>query len=100
MRIIARKNLVAYVARHPSTRALLTHWLDVAEKAEWASPQEVIVAFSKAKTVTADRVRFEMAGGEHRLIIAFHFRRGIAFFKLIGTHADYDRIDAANVDQF
>src|SRR3546814_9115400 len=51
--------------------------------------------FSKAKTVTAERVRFEVAGGDHIMIVAFHFRRGIAFIKFIGTHAEYDRIDAA-----
>src|SRR3546814_10867442 len=55
---------------------------------------------SKAKTVTAERVIFEVAGGDHRMIVAFHFRRGIAFIKFIGPHAEYDRIDAATVDQF
>src|SRR3546814_12596155 len=54
---------------------------------------------SKAKTVTAERVRFEVAGGDHRMIGAFYFRRGIAFIKFIGTHAEYDRIDAATCDQ-
>src|SRR3546814_10283251 len=62
--------------------------------------RSVMADFSKAKTVTAERVRFEVAGGDHRMIVAFHFRRGIAFIKFIGTHAEYDRIDAATVDQF
>lgn len=99
MRIIARKNIVAYFATHPLTRASLTHWLEVAENADWSSTIEVMADFSKAKTVTAERVRFEVAGGDHRMIVAFHFRRGIAFIKFIGTHAEYDRIDAATVDQ-
>lgn len=99
MRIVARKNIVAYFAKHPLTRASLTHWLEMAENAEWTSTIEVIADFSKAKTVTAERVRFEVAGGDHRMIVAFHFRRGIAFIKFIGTHAEYDRIDAATVDQ-
>lgn len=34
------------------------------------------------------------------MIVAFHFRRGIAFIKFIGTHAEYDRVDATTVDQF
>src|SRR3546814_1934663 len=88
MRIIARKNIVAYFATHPLTRASLTHWLEVAENADWSSTIEVMADFSKAKTVTAERVRFEVAGGDHRMIVAFHFRRGIAFIKFIGTHAD------------
>lgn len=100
MRIIARKNIVEYFQRHPLTRASLTHWLGVAEAAEWSSTTDVIAAFSKAKTVSADRVRFEVAGGDHRMIVSFHFRRSIAFIKFLGTHAEYDRVDATTVDQF
>ena len=92
--------LLWYMETHPLTRASLTHWLDVAEAAEWSSPSDVIVDFSKAKTVADDRVRFEVAGGDFRLIAAFHFRRKIAFIKFIGTHKEYDRIDAATVEQF
>ena len=77
MRIIARKNIVAYFTTHPLTRASLTHWLEVAENADWSSTSEVMADFSKAKTVTAERVRFEVAGGDHRMIVAFHFRRGM-----------------------
>src|SRR3546814_19438035 len=100
MRIIARKNIVAYFATHPLTRASLTHWLEVAENADWSSTIEVMADFSKAKTVTAERVRFEVAGGDHRMIVAFHFRRGIAFIKFIVKHAECDRIDDATVDPF
>lgn len=47
-----------------------------------------------------ERVRFEVAGGNYRLVAAFDFRRQIAFVKFIGTHAEYDRIDALKVSQF
>src|SRR3546814_7534195 len=100
MRIIARKNIVAYFATHPLTRASLTHWLEVAENADWSSTIEVMADFSQAKTVTAERVRVEVAGGAHRMIVAFHFRRRIAFINFIVTHPEYDRIDAASVDQY
>jgi mRNA interferase HigB len=41
-----------------------------------------------------------VAGGDYRMIVAFDFRRCIAFVKFIGTHADYDRIDALTVSEF
>nr|WP_246413581.1 type II toxin-antitoxin system HigB family toxin [Martelella radicis] len=47
-----------------------------------------------------DRVRFEIAGGDYRLIAAFDFHRQAVFIKFIGTHAEYDRIDAHTVAQF
>jgi mRNA interferase HigB len=61
---------------------------------------EVAQAFSKAKSVGGNRMRFEIAGGDYRLIAAFDFRRQIAYVKFVGTHAEYDRIDAATVAQF
>jgi mRNA interferase HigB len=45
-------------------------------------------------------VRFEVAGGDYRLVVAFDFRRSIAFEKFIGTRAEYDRIDALTVTLF
>lgn len=100
MRLIARSTLAAFAEKHPETRASLAHWQNVSKAAEWKSVSEVQTAFSKAKALNGERVRFEVAGGDYRLIVAFDFRRGIAFVKFIGTHAEYDRIDALTVNLF
>jgi len=57
-------------------------------------------AAPNAKVLDAKRVRFEVAGGNFRMIVAFDFARRIAFIKFIGTHAEYDRIDALSISQF
>jgi mRNA interferase HigB len=54
----------------------------------------------KAKVLNRERVRFEVAGGNYRLVVAFDFRRQVAFVKFIGTHAQYDKIDALTVSQY
>ena len=72
----------------------------MAQAARWASNADVLATFSKAMAVNGERVRFEIHGGDHRLIVAFNFRTGIAFVKFIGSHAEYDRIDALTVSQF
>lgn len=100
MRIIARSTLVAYWEKHPETKASLTHWQTVTKVADWQNVNDVQSAFSKAKALNGERVRFEVAGSDYRLIVAFDFRRAIAFVKFIGSHADYDRINALNVDLF
>ena len=51
----------------------------------------------KAKVLNRDRARFEVAGGNYRLIASFDFRRQIVFVKFIGTHAEYDAIDPLTV---
>lgn len=53
-----------------------------------------------AKILNSERVRFEVAGGNFRLIVASDFRKQMVFVKFIGTHAEYDRIDALTVAQF
>lgn len=59
---------------------------------------QIGATFSKAKSVSGDRIRFEIGGRDFRPIAAFNFKRQIAFVKFIGTHAEYDRIDAASVE--
>ncbi len=61
---------------------------------------DVRLAAPNAKILNGERSRFEIAGGNFRLIVAFDFTRGIAFIKFIGTHAEYDRIDALTVSLF
>ena len=100
MRIIARNTLVSFWSRHPETEASLRHWHEVTAAAAWATPLDVIADFSKAKSLNGERVRFEVAGGDYRMVVAFDWHRSIAFIKFIGTHADYDRIDALTVNLF
>jgi mRNA interferase HigB len=100
VRIIARSTIVAFWGEHPEAKASLTHWQNVAKSASWTNVAEVQQSFSKAKALNGERVRFEVAGGNYRMIVAFDFIRAIAFIKFVGTHAEYDRIDAMTVNLF
>lgn len=53
-----------------------------------------------AKVLNSERVRFEVAGGNFRMVVAIDFSAVIVFIKFIGTHAEYDRIDALTVSRF
>ncbi len=61
---------------------------------------EVRRTVPKCKVLNGERVRFEVADGNHRLIVAFDFVRQTAFVKFVGTHAEYDRVDAMRVSLF
>ena len=78
----------------------LERWHALAKAARWASADDVLKAAPKAKVLNRERVRFEIAGGNYRLIVAFDFRRQIAFVKFLGTHAEYDKVNALTVSQF
>jgi mRNA interferase HigB len=100
MRIVAERHLRAFGQRHPSVAASLQHWRTTVLDARWSSMQDVSRSFSKAKPLNGERVRFEVSGGNFRLIAAFDFRKQVAFIKFIGTHAEYDAIDALTVSMF
>jgi mRNA interferase HigB len=55
---------------------------------------------TNARVLNAERVRFEIAGGNYRLIVMVHFRRQTIYVNFIGTHAEYDRVNALTVSQF
>ena len=100
MRVIARNTLVEFYALHPETKSPLEHWLCLVRAAEWKSPHDVRNSFPKASVLNGERVRFEVAGGNYRLVVAFDFVRQVAYVKFLGTHAEYDRIDALKVSLF
>jgi mRNA interferase HigB len=62
--------------------------------------EDVRLAAPNAKILNGERARFEIAGGNFRMIVAFDFARSIVFVKFIGTHAEYDRINALTISLF
>ena len=97
MRIIALSTLHAYARRMPDASKALAAWYEVAKSANWRNAAEVKRTYGNASIINAERIVFNIAGNKHRLIIAADFRRSILFIKFIGTHADYDKVDAATV---
>jgi len=100
MRIVAERSLRAFVLRHPDSGASVEHWRATVRAAQWTSTQDVLRSFSKAKVLNAERVRFEIGGGDYRLIAAMDFRSQAVFVKFLGTHAEYDAVDALTVAEY
>lgn len=101
MRVIAVSTLKTFweqAGRGDSEESLKT-WHGEACRAEWKSPAEVKAQYRNASIVGNNRVVFNIAGNKYRLIVAFAYRMQIAYVKFVGTHAEYDKIDAATVDQ-
>ena len=85
---------------HPESAVPLERWHRLVKAANWISIDDIRRVSPNAKVLNRDRVRFEVAGGNYRLIASFDFRRQIVFVKFIGTHAEYDAIDALTVARF
>jgi mRNA interferase HigB len=100
MRVIAYGSLRDYWQRHPGATVALKHWHDTVRAARWQTMTDVRRSFSKAKVLNGERARFEISGGNFRLVAAFDFKGQVAYVKFIGTHAEYDAIDALTVSIF
>ena len=100
MRVIARNVMLAAADKHPEAMVSLERWYRLARAAHWNSMDDIQKVAPKAKVLNHERVRFEIAGGNYRLVAAFDFRRQIAFVKFIGSHAEYDRVDVLTVSRF
>lgn len=60
----------------------------------WVSPHEVKAQFRNASILKNNRVVFNIAGNKYRLIVAMDYKRKACFIKFIGTHKQYDPINA------
>jgi mRNA interferase HigB len=100
VRIIALSNIKAFAGKHPDAKKSLDRWVHIVGDADWDTTADVQQSFSNAKVLNGERVRFDVAGGDYRLIAAFKFRNRLVFIKFIGTHAEYDRVDALTVSLF
>jgi mRNA interferase HigB len=100
MRVIARSTLVNFWSKHPDAKIALERWYKLVRAAHWISTDDIQKAAPKCKVLNRERVRFEVAGGKYRLVVAFDFLRQAAFVKFLGSHREYDRIDALTIAQF
>ncbi|WP_419165169.1 type II toxin-antitoxin system HigB family toxin [Candidatus Palauibacter sp.] len=97
MRIFSKRTLREFWEREPGAEQPLKAWHAVARKAGWSSPADVKAFYRNASIVGNNRIVFNIGGNRYRLIVRFDYSYGFAFVRFVGTHEDYDKIDAAEV---
>lgn len=97
MRIIVKRTLREFWLLHPDAEQPLLAWYQVAKRADWATPAEVKAQFKNASLVGHERVVFNIAGNKYRLIAAINYAFQAIYIRFVGTHNEYDQIDAREV---
>jgi mRNA interferase HigB len=97
MRILSRSTLRSFWESHPDAEEALKTWHYEASHADWQSPVDVKSAHSNASIIANNRVIFNIKGNTYRLIVAIRYDIGIIFIRFIGTHAEYDKVDAETI---
>jgi mRNA interferase HigB len=97
MRIIAIGTLKSFWMKHPQAETPLRAWYAEASHADWARPAEVKAAHRNASFIGTKRVIFNIKGNDYRLIVAVHYDKRRLFIRFVGTHSEYDKIDATTI---
>ena len=97
MRIISRKTLREFWERHPDARQPLQAWYADVKHATWKTPTDIKDTYRNASFVANNRVVFNIKGNKYRLVIAVQYEYEIVYIRFIGSHREYDKVDATTI---
>lgn len=98
MKIVAIKMLREFWARFPDSEQHLKAWLDEARNAAWTQPADIKEKYRSASILKNRRVVFNIKGNDYRLVVSVAYRFQAVYIKFVGTHEQYDGIDAETVE--
>ena len=91
------KTLKAFVEKHPDAKGPLDAWYEMATLASWKKPIDVKSDDGSASIIADNRVVFNIKGNDYRLVVKIHYNTGFVYVRFVGTHAEYDKIDAETI---
>ncbi|MCM0021806.1 MAG: type II toxin-antitoxin system HigB family toxin [Tagaea sp.] len=100
MRVIALSTIRRFLAASPAredAREPLLAWYRQARNADWASPASLKRDIASASVLRDGRVVFNVAGNKYRLVAWINYPYRVLYIRFVGTHAQYDRIDAQSI---
>ena len=97
MRVIAKKALREFWMEHADCEQQLKAWYRETEKSEWGNKNEIKKEYPSASILGSNRVVFNIKGNNYRLIVKVNFHYQMIWIRFIGTHKEYDRIDANKI---
>lgn len=98
MRIFSRSTLVEFWTQHAAAEIPLRLWFSIVEKASWTGPTDIKAVFGSADFLANNRVVFDIKGNSYRLIVQVKYGPlFLVYIRFIGTHAEYDKVDANTV---
>jgi len=98
MRVIAVSTLREFWQKHPQARVPLQVWYHSVTAAQWQTPADIKAQYRHVSFVGHNRVIFNIKGNDYRLIVSVLYRAQVVYIKFVGTHREYDQINAATVE--
>ncbi len=98
MRIVSLQTLRTYWINNPDTKQALLAWCEEVLSEKWKQPADIKERYASASILKKRRVVFKIKGNKYRLIVAVAYKIGVVYIKFIGTHKEYDAVDAETVE--
>ena len=97
MHVVSVRTLREFWTKHADAEQPLKAWFREAEAARWGSFDEIKARYRSADVLPGNRVVFNIKGNQYRLIVRIHYNTGRLFIRFVGTHAEYNKIDAETI---
>jgi mRNA interferase HigB len=97
LRVIAKKLLREFWEKHSDCEQQLKSWYQETSKAEWQNSNEIKLDYPTASIIGNNRIVFNIKGNSYRLIIKINFDYQMVWIRFIGTHSEYNKINAKTI---
>ena len=97
MNVISKRTIVKFYEKHIQSKSALEVWYSDAKKSVWVTPDDIKKVYSDASFLEDNRVVFNIKGNTYRLVVHIDYLRKIVRIKFIGTHSQYDKINAKDI---
>ena len=97
MRIIAKRTLRDFWTKHADSEQQLKAWYREIEESVWRTPNDLKNSYPSTSILGDNRIVFNIKGNNYRLVVKLNFQYQICWIRFIGTHAEYDKIDANTI---
>ena len=99
MRIIALRTLREFweKAEYSDSENSLRSWYYEAKSANWKNANDLKRQYKNASIVGEGKVVFNIKGNTYRLVVSIDYEFQVFFIRFIGTHKQYDKIDAKTI---
>ncbi|MBK9319082.1 MAG: type II toxin-antitoxin system HigB family toxin [Bacteroidetes bacterium] len=97
MRVIAKGTLRLFWIKHNDCEDQLKTWFKEASEAQWKGPKDLKKDYPSASILPDNRIVFNIKGNRYRLVVRINYDYGIVWIRFVGTHREYDNIDAITI---
>ena len=97
MRVIAKKTIKNFWINYSDCEQQLKTWYQEATDSNWKSPADIKRLYPTASIFADNRVVFNIKGNTYRIVVRINYDYSIIWIRFIGTHAQYDKIDATQI---